>query len=119
MTAEEYAAMGGNIPAADIEKYIDKASRSIDSLTFNRIAALGFDKLTAFQKEVVKKVCFQMAKFEYENEDLINSVLQSYSINGVSMQFGSSWNTAIINGIAVRKDTYNLLIQTGLCYRGV
>ena len=111
--------MGGNISAADIEKYIDKASRSIDSLTFNRIAALGFDKLTAFQKNVVKKVCFQMANFEYENEDLINSVLQSYSINGVSMQFGSSWNIAIINGIAVRKDTYDLLMQTGLCYRGI
>ena len=60
-----------------------------------------------------------MANFEYDNADMINSVLQSYSINGVSMQFGSSWNIAVINGIAIRRDTYNLLMQTGLCYKGV
>lgn len=32
------------------------------------------------------------ADFEYENADEINTILSSYSINGVSAQFGSSWN---------------------------
>lgn len=118
LSAEEYKECGGLIES-DIEKYLISASRHIDSLTFNRIVAKGFENLTEFQKELVKTVCFDMANFEYENSDLINSVLQSYSVNGVSMQFGSSWNVAVIDGVAIRRDTYNLLMQTGLCYRGI
>ncbi len=118
LSVEEYLNNGG-LTENDVEKYLLSASRHIDSLTFNRIAAKGFESLTEFQQEIIKTVCFDMANFEYENEDLINSVLQSYSINGVSMQFGNSWNVAVINGVAIRRDTYNLLMQTGLCYRGI
>lgn len=118
LSVEEYFDNGGLIEE-DIEKYLISASRHIDSLTFNRIVAKGFENLTEFQQETVKTVCFDMANFECENEDLINSVLQSYSINGVSMQFGSSWNIAVVDGVAIRRDAYNLLMQTGLCCRGV
>ena len=118
LSVEEYLNNGG-LTENDVEKYLLSASRHIDSLTFNRIAAKGFESLTEFQQEIIKTVCFDMANFEYENEDLINSVLQSYSINGVSMQFGNSWNVAVINGVAIRRDTYNLLMQAGLCYRGI
>lgn len=118
LSEEEYLNNGGLIEE-NIEKYLISASRHIDSLTFNRIVAKGFENLTEFQQETIKTVCFDMANFECENEDLINSVLQSYSINGVSMQFGSSWNIAVVNGVAIRRDTYNLLMQTGLCYRGL
>ncbi len=118
LSEEEYLNNGGLIEE-NIEKYLISASRHIDSLTFNRIVAKGFENLTEFQQEIIKTVCFDMANFDCENEDLINSVLQSYSINGVSMQFGSSWNIAVVNGVAIRRDTYNLLMQTGLCYRGV
>lgn len=118
LSAEEYYDNGGLIEE-NAEKYLISASRHIDSLTFNRIVAKGFENLTEFQQEIIKTVCFDMANFECENQDLINSVLQSYSINGVSMQFGSSWNIAVVNGVAIRRDTYNLLMQTGLCYRGL
>ena len=118
LSKEEYLNNGGLIEE-EIEKYLISASRHIDSLTFNRIVAKGFENLTEFQQEIIKTVCFDMANFDCENEDLINSVLQSYSINGVSMQFGSSWNIAVVNGVAIRRDTYNLLMQMGLCYRGV
>lgn len=119
LTAEEYAALGGDIPAQDRERYLENASRHIDSLTFNRIVRIGFDNLSAFQQEIVKKVCFDMANFEYENADALSSPLSGYSINGVSMQFGSGMNVASVGGITVRRDTYETLIQTGLCYRGL
>lgn len=61
-------------------------------------------------------VC-QQAEFETENADMIASVLSSYSINGVSMQFGSAWNVFTDKGVAMRRDTYALLCQTGLCCR--
>lgn len=57
------------------------------------------------------------ADFEYENADEINNVLSSYSINGVSMSFGSSWNVFTDKGIAMKRDVYTMLCQTGLCCR--
>lgn len=102
------------IPAEDIERYIHTASRHIDTLTFGRIKKYGFDKLTDFQKDIIKESTALLAKFEYENEDLLNSTLSSYSINGVSMSFGNGWNVKIQNGVAVSTDIYNLLSQTGL-----
>ena len=73
--------------------------------------------MTPFQQEIIKEVVCLQAEFEAENADEINSVLQSYSINGVSAQFGSSWNVFTEKGIAMKRDVYALLTQTGLCCR--
>ncbi|MGN0299226.1 MAG: hypothetical protein ACI4C1_08625 [Lachnospiraceae bacterium] len=106
---------GEIIPYDGLDKMLNQASRHIDSLTYNRIRGLGFDNLTDFQQEVIKEVICLQAEFEYENADEINTVLSSYSINGVSAQFGSSWNIFTDKGIAMRRDVYAMLCQTGLC----
>ena len=111
--------------AVDVEDAdMRQASRHIDTLTYNRIVARGFDNLTPFQQnltpfqqEIIKEVVCRQAEFEVENADAISSVLSSYSINGVSMAFGSSWNVFTDYGIAMRRDVYALLQQTGLCCR--
>lgn len=114
--ATEYKDAGYNaIPDEELEQRLRQASRHIDSLTFNRIIGRGFDNLTSFQQEIIKECTCELANFEYENEDAIQSVLQNYSINGVSMSFGSSWNVMVQNGVAIRRDTYTSLMQTGLC----
>ena len=106
---------GSAIPADDLEKSLKKASRHIDSLTYNRIVGQGISNLTEYQQDVVKEVCCEIADFEFENSEMLESVLQSYSINGVSMNFGASWNVEIVSGIAIRADLYHKLKQTGLC----
>lgn len=104
--------------AVDVEDAdMRQASRHIDTLTYNRIVARGFENLTPFQQEIIKEVVCRQAEFEVENADAISSVLSSYSINGVSMAFGSSWNVFTDYGIAMRRDVYALLQQTGLCCR--
>ena len=108
---------GKSIPTDSLKHALEQASMHIDSLTYNRIVGRGFSNLTPFQQETLKKVCCMQAEFETENEDLINSVLKSYAINGVSMSFGESWNVQVENGIAMRRDVYALLCQTGLCTR--
>ena len=109
---------GGNVlPDKEMEKYLKQASRHIDSLTYNRIVGKGFSNLTEFQKELIQEVCCEQAEFEYENKEIFDMVLQGYSINGVSMQFGSSWNVKVEKGIPMRRDTYEKLSQTGLCCR--
>ena len=93
-----------------------QASRHIDSLTYNRIVGRGFSNLTAYQQDLIREVICQQAEFEYEYRDEINSVLSSYSINGVSVQFaGNTWNVFSDKGVAMRRDVYAMLCQTGLC----
>lgn len=101
----------------DINQRLRKASRHIDSLTYNRIANRGISNLTPFQQDVIREVVCLQADFEHENEELIDTILSSYSINGTSMQFTQSWNVYADKGVAMRKDTYALLSQTGLCCR--
>lgn len=101
----------------DIERALQIASRHIDSLTYNRIVGRGFSSLTQFQQDIIQDVVCQQADFETENADEINSILSSYSINGVSAQFGSSWNIFTDKGVAMKRDLYALLCQTGLCCR--
>ena len=118
VTAADYAQYGnGDIPFEDLEKLekiLHKASRNIDSLTFNRIVGMGFDHLTEFQREIVKESCCLLADFLHDNADLLDSALNAYTVNGVSMHFGGV-SVAVINGIPIRKDIYSLLSQTGLC----
>ena len=116
-TAEDYAALFPNSEEISASA-LRQASRHVDSLTFNRIVAAGFSNLTEFQQEIIKEVVCRQALFETENADMIESVLSAYSINGVSMSWnGESWNVYSQDGIAIRKDLYALLRQTGLCCR--
>lgn len=107
----------GAIPEEELSKALWQASRHIDTLTYNRIRGLGFENLTPFQQQIIREVVCQQADFEYENADEINTILSSYSINGVSAQFGSSWNVLTDKGVAMKRDVYALLAQTGLCCR--
>lgn len=106
---------GRTVPEEDLRSALYQASRHIDSLTYNRIVGRGIDNLTDFQREIIQEVVCLQADFECENADEINTVLSSYSINGVSASFGSSWNVFMDKGIAMKRDVYALLCQTGLC----
>lgn len=106
---------GTSIPDDALERTLRQAERHIDTLTYNRIVGAGFEHLTAFQQGIIREVCCNLADFEYENADELNCILQNYAINGVSMTFGSSWNMVCQNGVAIRRDLYEYLSQTGLC----
>lgn len=108
---------GETIPQDQEKKYLLQASRHIDTLTYNRVVECGFSTLSEFQKKVLAGVICKQAEFEYENREIFDMILQSYSINGVSMQFGDSWNVELQKGIPMRRDVYAELCQTGLCSR--
>ncbi len=110
---------GSVIPEEELDKALTKASRHIDTLTFNRIVKQGIESIPGFSQDVIMQVCCELADFEYENADLIQSVLSSYSINGVSMNFGQSFNMLVQDGVCIRREQYSLLSQTGLCCRSL
>jgi hypothetical protein len=114
-TAADYAQYGsGSIPAEELDSFLHKASRHIDSLTFNRIVGKGFNNLTGFQQDIIKNSCCRLADFLCDNADLLESALNSYSLNGVSMSFGGT-SVAVIGGVPVSREIYSLLSQSGLC----
>jgi len=110
----------GAIPKEKLQSALYDASRHIDSLTFSRIIGEGYDNLTEFQKEILSQVCAKQADFEYENEDILQSIMSSYSINGVSMGLDTGgWNVFVQNGIVMQRNVYDMLKQTGLCCRRI
>ena len=106
-----------HIPYDERKALLIKVSRHIDTLTFNRIAGR-FKTLTAFQKEVVEEVCTNLAVWEYDNSELLESTVKSYSINGVSLEFGGA-NIRQVSGVFIPDELYNRLCQTGLCCRKI
>lgn len=108
---------GTILTGENAERYLKQASRHVDSLTYNRIVGRGFSVLTDFQQDVIKEVVCKQAEFECENAEELESIFSSYSINGVSAQFGNSWNVFTDKGVAMRREVYTLLAQTGLCCR--
>ena len=99
----------------ELENALIKASRQVDTLTFNRVVGKGFENLSVFQQEIIKEVVCEQAAFNISNADVLESVLTGYSVNGVSMQFGESWNVRVQKGVAMKRELYSILEQTGLC----
>ena len=109
----------GETPAGkDLAAVLERASDQVDGLCFGRIRRRGFDKLTAFQQEKIKKAVCLHAAFLSAYGDALESPLASYGINGISMAFDAA-RTAAQSGVTTSKEVYNLLIQTGLAHRGV
>ncbi len=103
----------------EVEKNLKSASKDIDTLTFNRIVEKGFESLTEFQQNIIKEVICQFADFKFSNADLLENVLNSYSINGVSMSFNKSMNITVVNKVIIPTNLYSYLEQTGLTCRNL
>ena len=110
----------GNLEDAEIEKALNQASRHIDTLTYNRVVAVGFDNLTDYQQSIIKECVCLLADWEVENADYITNLLSSYSLNGASMSFsGNSATAQVVNGIAISREIYSHLQKCGLCTRSL
>lgn len=116
---EQTKNLDNKIPDDKVEYYLKKASLDIDTLTFNRIRRIGFEKLSEYQQEVIKEVCCEHASFLFDNADMLQTYLSNYSINGVSMSFEKSWNIYTEVGVAMDRRLYELLSDTGLCCRSL
>lgn len=100
---------------SNIKNLISRASRQIDSMTYNRIIGKGFENLTTFQQGCIKEaVCLQV-DFTGRYGEYIDTPINSYSINGTSMSF----NGESLNGVMTTREIVNILKQTGLTCRRI
>lgn len=119
-TAEDYRQYcpSGSLEGDDLYTALERASRQVDAFCFGRIHAIGFDKLTEFQQECIRQATCLHADFLASYGDALESPLQSYGINGVSMTFDGT-KVRQQGGATVSGEVYGLLLKTGLAHRGV
>lgn len=106
---------GGNIISDDeLKQKLNKASDQIDTLTYNRIVAIGFENLSPFQQDKVKKaICYQ-ADFIYQYGAYLDMPLSGYSAGSVSLSFKPQQGGG---NIKTCDEVINLLRATGLTSR--
>lgn len=108
---------GNILPENEVEKYLKLAQEKIDSITFNRIVKIGFDKLTEFQKEKIKEsICYQ-AEYIFENgyNNENNRDIASYSVLDISVsKDNSNSNKTIAEKENMSEIAYDFVHKTGL-----
>lgn len=105
---------GSTITDDELDNRLELASDKIDSLTYNRIVGIGFDSLTAFQQEKIKKAVCAQADFMYKYGDYLNFPFQKYVAGSTELDF----NSASGGGNTKTDDiVMNYLSQTGLICR--
>lgn len=105
---------GGNIiPEDSLNRKLERASDQVDTLTYNRVIGIGFDNLTEFQKDKIKKAICIHAEFIERFGDYIDTPLSGFSAGSTSVSF----NTNKVNGITTTQEVLNYLKQTGLTCR--
>lgn len=113
-TVEFYQENYGTITdTTEIAKQLKNASRIIDILTYNRLRVVYPEKCSEWEKEILSEVCCEIADFYYTNGKDLTTLLNKYSLNGVSMEWGkANANIYVINGITILRTTYSKLNQT-------
>ena len=107
---------GGTIIQDDhIEQKLERSSDQIDTITYNRINSKGFDNLTDFQKDKIRKAVCIHAEFMEQYGDYINMPLNGFSAGSVSVNF----NSKTFNGVSTTQEVLNSLNQTGLTCRRI
>lgn len=108
---------GVKLPDDETEKCLKLAQEKIDSITFNRIVAIGFDNLTEFQKEKIKEaICYQ-AEYIFENgyNNENNRDISSYSVLDISVsKDNSNSNKTIAQKENMSEIAYDCIHKTGL-----
>ncbi len=107
-----YADFSGQIEEK-LNSKLERASDQIDALTFNRIVGIGFDNLTEFQKDKVKKAVCLHANFMDQYGEYIDMPLSGFSAGSTSVSF----NANKVNGVTTTQEVLNYLKQTGLTCR--
>lgn len=108
---------GNKLSENEIEKYLKLAQEKIDSITYNRIVAIGFNNLTKFQQEKIKDaICYQAEYIYsngYNNED--NRDVSSYSVLDISVSVdNSNSNKTIAQKKNMSETAYDYVHKTGL-----
>lgn len=105
---------GSIISDSDLSQKLNRASDQIDSLTYNRIISIGFNNLTPFQQDRIKKAVCYHADFIAQYGDYLDMPLSGYSAGSISISLKAPEGAG---NIKTTDAVLNLLKSTGLTSR--
>ncbi len=99
-----------------IESKLKEAQEKIDSITYNRIVGIGFDRLTEFQKEKVQTAMCVQADYMYDHgyNDENDADISSYSVLDISVNVDRNNKDTVAKKNHMSERAYDLIKQTGL-----
>lgn len=112
---EDYYNSCSDIIKEKLSGKLEKATDQINSLTYNRIVGVGFDNLTPFQQDKVKKAICVHADFIEQYGSYIDMPLSGFTAGSTSISF----NAQKINGVTTTQEVLNYLNSTGLSCRRI
>ncbi|MDB2161512.1 hypothetical protein PMX22_17105 [Clostridium butyricum] len=112
---EDYYNSCSDIIKEKLSVKLEKATDQINSLTYNRIIGKGFDNLTPFQQDKIKKAICVHADFIEQYGPYIDMPLSGFSAGSVNVSF----NAQKINGVTTTQEVLNYLNSTGLSCRRI
>jgi hypothetical protein len=110
----DYVDFGGEGEQSEIEKQLSEASLQIDKACYGRVKGLGFENLTEWQQEMVKRAVCSQVDFIVEYGDFIDSPIAGYSAGSTSVSFKAG---SLQNGIVVSNKAKICLTNAGLISR--
>lgn len=99
----------------EIEDNLELASVKIDEMTFGRINGVGFDNLTSFQRECIRKATCYQAQYIAEN-GYDETDVSSYTVGKLSVTQGQQESVA--SKYHMSPTALALLRASGLMWRG-
>ncbi len=105
----------GSLDENAATKLLEEASDQVDRLTYGRIRKRGFENLTEYQQNLIKKAICHQVDFLANYGEYLSSPLGGFSIGDVSLSFDK--NNQGAGGIIADKKTLDYLAQTGLTIR--
>lgn len=105
----------GNLDEDTATKLLEESSDQVDRLTYGRVRKKGFENLTEYQTNLIKKAVCHQADFLANYGEYLSSPLSGFSIGDVSLSFGKENQGP--GGIIADKKTLDYLAQTGLSTR--
>lgn len=113
---------GKQLPLENVDRLLQEASEKIDSITYNRIVRIGFDKLTTFQKEKVQKaVCYQAEYILFNGfNDEEKETIESYNVLDISVNVKNKDESekTLAEKECMSEKAYDLISKTGLSSKG-
>lgn len=107
---------GTVLPEDTMDVQLDRASDQMDTLSYNRIVGRGFENLTTYQQDQIRKAVCAHADFTEEYGAYFNSPLSGFSAGSVSVSFDAG---AVVshNGVKTSREAYGYLQKSGLAIR--
>lgn len=111
ITFLEYGLQGGKLSEDAFNVAMPIALMNLNNISFCKLEN---STLTPYQSVTVTEIACKYADWIDENSDFVNRVIDSYSINNVSVNYANSSTVMMVGGCIIPKHLYSRFLSTNL-----